>query len=376
MIPQVNVKARIDRHSRILKENLSLKSKLFSRLKKNRLWYKIVILSMVFLMPVYPIFASFVYNNNEYEFIREWYIDESSILGSYYSDKKEEELDQLYEAKDSFLSVSTVLDDNRDLSGTNEISNYVVKDWDSLSSIATNYKVSKDTIIWANKLKNNTLKPWTKLVIPPVSWVLYKVKKWETVDVIAQRYKIKSAKIKDQNLIWDRKDLRIWELLVLPWAKKYVAPKVVPKPTYANNSKYKAKGKKSYGFAKASKSQYSASRWVYKLNPKPSYHTFYRGNCTRYVARYKTVKWGWNANAWLRNARAKGYPTGRAPTLGSIVVFSGWGYNPRYGHVGIVMEVKKDYIIISDMNYRRLWEVTYRKVSKWDRAIRWYIYVN
>jgi hypothetical protein len=40
------------------------------------------------------------------------------------------------------------------------------------------------------------------------------------------------------------------------------------------------------------------------------------------------------------------------------------------------MEVKKDYLIISDMNYRRLWEVTYRKISKWDRAIRWYIYVN
>jgi hypothetical protein len=28
------------------------------------------------------------------------------------------------------------------------------------------------------------------------------------------------------------------------------------------------------------------------------------------------------------------------------------------------------------MNYRRLNEVTYRKIPKNDRAIQWYIYVN
>jgi surface antigen len=88
------------------------------------------------------------------------------------------------------------------------------------------------------------------------------------------------------------------------------------------------------------------------------------------VASYKNVNWRGNANQWLRNARAKGHATGSTPTLGSIVVLNGRGYNPRYGHVAIVMEVKKDYLIVSDMNYRRLYEVTYRKIPINDRAIK------
>jgi surface antigen len=34
------------------------------------------------------------------------------------------------------------------------------------------------------------------------------------------------------------------------------------------------------------------------------------------------------------------------------------------------MEVKANSIIVSDMNYRRLYEVTYREIPKNDRAIQ------
>jgi hypothetical protein len=34
------------------------------------------------------------------------------------------------------------------------------------------------------------------------------------------------------------------------------------------------------------------------------------------------------------------------------------------------MEVQANHIIVSDMNYRRLNEVTYRKIPKNDRAIQ------
>jgi surface antigen len=34
------------------------------------------------------------------------------------------------------------------------------------------------------------------------------------------------------------------------------------------------------------------------------------------------------------------------------------------------------HVIVSDMNYRRLWEVTTRKVPRNDRTIQWYIYVD
>jgi hypothetical protein len=40
------------------------------------------------------------------------------------------------------------------------------------------------------------------------------------------------------------------------------------------------------------------------------------------------------------------------------------------------MEVYSDHIIVSDMNYRRINEVTYRKVPINDRSIDGYIYVD
>lgn len=44
--------------------------------------------------------------------------------------------------------------------------------------------------------------------------------------------------------------------------------------------------------------------------------------------------------------------------------------------MGIVADVQDDYIIIKDMNYRGLYEVTIRKVKKDDPAIDGYIYVD
>ncbi len=90
----------------------------------------------------------------------------------------------------------------------------------------------------------------------------------------------------------------------------------------------------------------------------------------------KTVTWRGNAKEWLRNAAKQGVPTGSVPATGAIVVFNGHGYNPYYGHVGIVLEVHDDYIIVKDMNYRALNEVTVRKVLKNEAAIKGYIYVD
>lgn len=92
------------------------------------------------------------------------------------------------------------------------------------------------------------------------------------------------------------------------------------------------------------------------------------------MANHKSVTWRGNANQWLRNAKAAGVPTGSKPAVGAIVSFSGGGYNPYYGHVGIVVDIDGDDIIVKDMNYRRLNEVTIRRVAKDDNAIRGYIY--
>jgi hypothetical protein len=46
--------------------------------------YKLILFVLLVLVPIYPSLFVFVYANNQYEFSRDD-IDESSILGSYFS---------------------------------------------------------------------------------------------------------------------------------------------------------------------------------------------------------------------------------------------------------------------------------------------------
>ncbi|PZM83604.1 hypothetical protein DLH72_03605, partial [Candidatus Gracilibacteria bacterium] len=107
------------------------------------------------------------------------------------------------------------------------------------------------------------------------------------------------------------------------------------KNTNTNTKTNNTKNTKSSG----GKSEYSSDSGAYNLVWRKPKWSFAWGNCTWYVAQYKNVTWGGNANQWMRNAKAKGYATGSSPKIGSIVQFSGRGYNPIYGHVGIVINV-------------------------------------
>lgn len=372
---KINVKARISRHSRILKQDFSSRTH-FSN-KKTYHWYNIVLVAIVFLVPIYPVFSWFIYNNTDSDFKREWVIDEDSIISSYYkSGDSMWESDFVVESKDSFLSINTTLEWARN-SFWSDIIEYEIKAWESIALVSEKFKVSQDTIYWANDLDTGaTVQPWDILKVPPVSGMIHEVQSGETISSIAQKYSIDESKILTQNLMTSSDTLQKGKNIIVPgWVKPEPKPVYVA-PTYAKTTTANTTSWAGYSFANAAQSEYVNTVWTYKLTPKPSYHTFYWGNCTWYVAKYKSVNWWGNANQWLRNAQAKGHPTGNTPTLGSIVVLNGRWYNPRYGHVAIVMDIKSDHLIVSDMNYRRLGEVTTRKIPKNDRAIMWYIYVD
>ena len=375
MASKINVKARISRHSRILKEDFSSRSN-FSH-KKTYHWYNIVLIAIVFLVPIYPAFSSFIYNNTAAEFNR-GNVDEDSIITSFYkSGDSVWESDFVVESKDSFLSINTTLEGARN-SFWSEIVEYEVKEDETIDIISEKFKVSKDTIYWANDLDTDaTVKLWDTLKVPPVSGMVHTVASGETISSIAQKYDIAADKILTQNLMTSTDTLSKGKTLIVPGAVK-PKPKPKPKPVYVAPTYTRSTSSSSggYWFATAAQSEYVNTAWSYKLTPKPSYHTFYWGNCTWYVAKYKSVNWWGNANQWLRNAQAKWHPTWNTPTLGSIVVLNWRWYNPRYGHVAIVMDIKTDHLIVSDMNYRRLGEVTTRKIPKSDRAIIGYIYVD
>jgi surface antigen/LysM repeat protein len=380
---KINLKARIKRHSRVLKSRFSWKNK---KSWKSYYGYNIVIFIAIFLVPVYPTFASLVYNNSVLEFYR-GDIDESSILSSYFWwNDVLWEWDLIAESKDSFLLVNTSLWDERNLSWTNEIINYEVKPWDNISKIASKFWISIDSIYWANNFtKNKIIHPWNIIKIPPVTGIIHKIKSWDTISFLAKKYNIEENKIIRQNLLSALWELKIGDSLVIPWAKKIEPPKpkvVIPTKkittVVANNTttiQAKTVTKKTVTEL-ASKYLESGEKWIYKLVRRKPKHVFYRGNCTWYVGQYKNVNWWWNAKDWLKNAQKFWHSTWVNPWVWAIVVFNGKWYNPRYWHVAIVMDVKKDYIYISDMNYRKLWEITYRKVPKRNRAIIWYIYVD
>ena len=321
------------------------------------------------IAPFYPNFFGMVYwNNTVFEFDRD-HIDESSIIWAF-----SDEWDQGNLSNDSFLSIQTSSNIKRDLSETTEVIKHTVKEWETYDSIANDFGISKESIYWANDLsEKQTLEAGKELSIPPVTGLIYTVKAWDTLSKIAQEYKIDVKKIEAQNKI-KAGELTKWITLILPGAeKKYVAPPPAPKPVLAR-AKTTTWG---YSFAQAAKSSYVAPvSWWYTLRRRQPQHTFYWGNCTRFVGQYKNVNWWGNANQWLRNARAKGHATWYQARPWAIIVFWWSWYNPRYGHVGIVKKVEWNEIVVVDMNFRRLNEVTYRRISANGPWIMWYIYVD
>lgn len=71
-----------------------------------------------------------------------------------------------------------------------QVQDYVVQSGDTLSSVAVKFDVSVDTIRWANNLTgtNPVLRPEQVLKIPPVTGVVHKVKRGETIYSIAKKY--------------------------------------------------------------------------------------------------------------------------------------------------------------------------------------------
>lgn len=76
---------------------------------------------------------------------------------------------------------------------------HIVKGGETLSSIAQDYKVSLDTIKWANPDKitsdKSILRPGDELAIPPLTGVVHKVKSGDSIYSIAEKYGVSAQNI-------------------------------------------------------------------------------------------------------------------------------------------------------------------------------------
>lgn len=373
MVSKVNLKARIERHSRVLKN--SIKDIHPFRAFYHRLNYNIVFLIIVFFLPIYPMFASFFYNT-DISFYRE-NIDESSIIDSYNVDENTDNLGDLTLSENSYLSLNTInTDADRDVEWVSQIVKYEVKSWESIWSIASDFWVSINSILWANNFSSNhVIHPGDTIKVPPVSGLIHRVEKGETLDRLASYYGVSKESIMKQNsLTWDK--ITVWQNLVIPGAIKK-EPKIEKTIIAAKDSK--KSNLVSSKTAKSTKNNVKttkAPKQALRIAPSKTSNKFVRWYCTWYVAQYKNVTWRWNAWAWYNNAAAQWVPVGKQAQVWAIVVFNWAWYNSYYWHVWIVVGDDWSNIIVKDMNYRSFWEVTTRKVPKTNRSIKWYIYAN
>ena len=94
---------------------------------------------------------------------------------------------------------------------------YVVESGDNLWSIAAKFDLSLESILWANNLnKNSIIKPGQKLVIPPVSGIIYHVKSGDTLSEIAKTYKGKVEEIMAFNELSSIGNIFVGDILVIP----------------------------------------------------------------------------------------------------------------------------------------------------------------
>jgi murein DD-endopeptidase MepM/ murein hydrolase activator NlpD len=77
---------------------------------------------------------------------------------------------------------------------------HVVRDGDNLQKIADRYRISIDTILWANRItRDAALRPGQELVILPVDGTIHVVNRGQTLQQIAELYNVPGSAIASQN---------------------------------------------------------------------------------------------------------------------------------------------------------------------------------
>lgn len=124
------------------------------------------------------------------------------------------------------------LDDNQ--VPKKNIIKYTVKSGDTLFSIADDFDINVETIMWANEgvIKGDIIRIGDVLDIPPVVGVVHTVRSGDTVASIAKLYNAKEEDITDFNGL-SGEFLKAGDIIIVPFGEKPVNPKKpIPQPKY------------------------------------------------------------------------------------------------------------------------------------------------
>ena len=242
-----------------------------------------------------------------------------------------------------------------------DVAVYEVQSGDTVASIAKDFGVTQNTILWANDIDDpNLIMPGDKIFVLPVTGVNHVIKEGDNIDKIAEKYEADKEKIIAFNNLPADGAIKVGDELIIPDGEIEEVRPTTPAGILDERDYY------SSSVADGSNTREPS---LIDRNPKGG-HVFPYGYCTWYVAQNKYVPWGGNAGTWLYHAKAYGAKTGKTPKKGAIIVTSeSW-----YGHVGIVTKVSGSKVTIKEMNYAGWGKVSSRTISAKSRVIKGYIY--
>lgn len=121
--------------------------------------------------------------------------------------------------ENSFLANNPVSTDYIETSGSkrSQVVEYEVQPGDLVSFIASDYGISINSILWANNIRSaDNIHPGQILRIPPVSGVIHKIKKGDTIESITKKYSVEANKIIAFNSLPQDGSLQIDDEIIIP----------------------------------------------------------------------------------------------------------------------------------------------------------------
>lgn len=99
---------------------------------------------------------------------------------------------------------------------SSNISIYVVREGDTVSTIAKMFGVTTNTIAWANDISRGLIRPGQTLIILPISGVRHTVAKGDTIQNIAKKYKADVNEIIQYNHLATDAVLAVGDVVIVP----------------------------------------------------------------------------------------------------------------------------------------------------------------